>query len=483
MVAKVSRIGLLVVATLRGEVGVECRGCHAAIVDAYRETGMARSFRSVADVARVEDFARRNVLEHAASKGRFTMVKRGGRFFIRRDPGPMEKEIHYVLGSGRQARSYVHRTAQGRLLAMPVTWYADKGGFWGMAPGYDRADHPHFHRKIGFDCMFCHNSYPSAAGSEADPKYTGALPSGIDCSRCHGDSARHLARPARGTILNPAALDPARQNEVCMQCHLETTSQPLPAYARVPGRTVFSYDPADPLSNYMLHFDHAPGQGFDDKFEVVSAAYRMRQSACFLKSGGKMTCVGCHDPHRKARADDSACARCHGGLPPEHARRAGCASCHMPKRRPEDAPLTWVTDHRISRRPGVGHSAPPSYTGPVVGYYPSDAVLPRVESDRARMMARFPEPVEPRGDDPVEWTIFGEALRRGGRLAEAAGALDRAIAEDPDVPEAYVNLGVVRAAQGRREEAERLFRRALAIDPGNRAARGNLGRLDAGKSR
>jgi hypothetical protein len=32
-------------------------------------------------------------------------------------------------------------------------------------------------------------------------------------------------------------------------------------------------------------FDHAPGTGHDDKFEIVgSSAYRLRQSQCFLKS-------------------------------------------------------------------------------------------------------------------------------------------------------------------------------------------------------
>ena len=32
-----------------------------------------------------------------------------------------------------------------------------------------------------------------------------------------------------------------------------------------------------------MNFDHVPAKGREDKFEIVSAAYRLRQSACFLE--------------------------------------------------------------------------------------------------------------------------------------------------------------------------------------------------------
>jgi Flp pilus assembly protein TadD len=49
----------------------------------------------------------------------------------------------------------------------------------------------------------------------------------------------------------------------------------------------------------------------------------------------------------------------------------------------------------------------------------------------------------------------------------------RAIDADPDVPDGYINLGVLHANRGERVEAIRRFRQALAIDPGNQAARSN----------
>src|SRR5256885_7709207 len=110
-----------------------------------------------------------------------------------------------------------------------------------MNPGYDRRDHEGFRRKISYDCMFCHNGYPKIpAGHDvpfAEPVYVDPLPEGIDCQRCHGPGRKHaeLAKTAgvraeqvRGAIVNPARLSADRREEVCMQCHLETTSFPLP---------------------------------------------------------------------------------------------------------------------------------------------------------------------------------------------------------------------------------------------------------------
>jgi hypothetical protein len=37
----------------------------------------------------------------------------------------------------------------------------------------------------------------------------------------------------------------------------------------------------------------------------VNQAYRLRQSACFLESGGAMTCTTCHDPHSVPRGEEA----------------------------------------------------------------------------------------------------------------------------------------------------------------------------------
>ena len=212
------------------------------------------------------------------------------------------------MGSGNHVRTYLHRTARGTLIELPLAWYAEKGGSWALNPGLDESDPP-IGRKIGYDCMFCHNSYPSIpsghedAGSE--PVFTGQLPQGIDCQRCHGPGGNHVqalkagAKLAdiRSAIVNPSRLGKERAMEVCMQCHLETTSAPLPNVIRRFDRGPFSYRPGEPLSAFQLSFDHAPGSGREGKFEIVNSVYRLRQSKCFLESKGELACTTCHDPH------------------------------------------------------------------------------------------------------------------------------------------------------------------------------------------
>jgi hypothetical protein len=518
---------------------VACLSCHPRIVQSYLTTGMGRSFFPLTAATRVEDFTNRNSLLHTPSKSRFTMTMRDGRFFLKREHpnGTREVELHYVLGSGNHARSYVSRTAQGRLLAMPVSWYAENGGYWQMAPGYDRPDHADLRRKIDTSCFFCHNGYPEIADNNPiDPRYRDPLPQGIDCTRCHGPAEAHLRKPGRGTILNPKHLPAARQLDICMQCHLQTTSQPLPAAIRRFERGPFSYQPGEPLGDFQFAFDHPRETPQAEKFEVVNAAYRLRQSACFVKSAGSMTCTTCHNPH--GRDTKNACAGCH---PMAHQREADrrnqdCAGCHMAKRRPEDARHTTLTDHRIARKPtrADGQEFPP-YRGAVAPYYPSDVpplyravaqVRHGADLTRGIQALREQQAQFPRAEFQVE---LGDAYRLAGRSTEAMaayrGALERepkllaawhglgllgypalqplleglkhfpgnsflltllgtarsnaadlraAIEADPDLPEAYVNLGALLARSGRREEAIALFRKALEIDPTNRAAEGNL---------
>ena len=69
-----------------------------------------------------------------------------------------------------------------------------------------------------------------------------------------------------------------------MQCHLEPTSSPLPFQIRRNEHPPFSYTPGKALGDYFLYFDHAPGSGRDDKFEIASGAYRLRNRRAFSRA-------------------------------------------------------------------------------------------------------------------------------------------------------------------------------------------------------
>ena len=268
-----------------------CGSCHAEIQQTYRHTGMARAFYPLNSKNAVEDFSDASIFYHQASNRYYKMFQRDGGYYQRRhqldaegqEVNVVEKEIHFVLGSGNHGRTYLHRTAEGALLQLPLGWYARKEGYWGMSPGYDRPNHKGFRRRVNHACMFCHNGYPKIEpGSDAsgsDPVFPSELAEGIDCQRCHGPGRRHIElvkqgelKEARLAVVNPATLSPRRQLEVCLQCHLESTTSPLPAMLRRYERSAFSFRPGEPLGQYMLHFERKRASG--DGIDVNHAGYR-----------------------------------------------------------------------------------------------------------------------------------------------------------------------------------------------------------------
>jgi predicted CXXCH cytochrome family protein len=481
-----------------------CSGCHAAHAKTFHETGMGKSFYRAIPANMVEDFDSRGRYRHDASGRDYQVLRRGDRYFMRRwqtgydgkEANVLEKEIHYVMGSGHHARSYIHRTEANRLVQLPVSWYPDKGGYLAMSPGYDRSDHLDFRRKITYDCFFCHNAYPDLpAGIDlagADPVYPEKLPEGIDCQRCHGPGRAHVfaaqqpkpaAEEIRRAIVNPAKLSADRQMEICMQCHLETTSFPLPGSLQRYERGAFSYRPGEPLADYMLHFDHAAGSGREDKFEIVSAAYRLRQSACFQKSASALRCTTCHNPHQIPRGEAAreyyaaVCRKCHGEAlqakisTGRHPAQADCTGCHMPARRTEDVVHAAMTDHRIVRRKPPRDLLAPlaerhetegkSYQGEVALYYPPS--LP----------------------DSPERDLYLAAAQVGQKsnLKSGIAQLDAALRlRQPKRPEFYFDLAVAYVAAGRRADAIPMFEAALARDPNFAPAMQGLGQawLEAG---
>jgi tetratricopeptide (TPR) repeat protein len=525
-----------------------CAACHRQIADDYRQTGMARSFVRSSAANTIEDYSRQNTYDHALSDTHYAMIRRGGEFYQRRwqigldgsETNVEELRVDYILGSGNHARSYLHRTAAGTLIELPLGWYPDpKPGNWAMSPGSDN-DHPRTRRFVAYKCIACHNGIPripeenQAPGS--NPVYLGDLPEGIDCQRCHGPGGNHVrtagsagAKVAdiRASIVNPARLSPRLAMEVCMQCHLETTSGRIPAVIQRFNQGPFSFVPGESLEKFAIFFDHASGTGHDGKFEAVSSVYRLRQSKCFTESAGALTCQTCHNPHRVPRGDEAVkhysavCRTCHATLASSgnHVAASDCISCHMPKRRADDTPRMIMTDHSIQRRPEPGdllaerpEPPPDDYHGEIVPYYPSP--LPQTGENALYravaqvglgnnlegglpQLAREIESRKPR--EPEFYIVLGDAWRATGKYAEAVSAYQEAVRLDPrsvralralavalqdaaeparagevlqsalqlapSDPESWYQSGVLDSTAGRSSDAIAKIRKAISLDP------------------
>jgi Tfp pilus assembly protein PilF len=465
-----------------------CATCHNDVAATYRKTGMGRSFYRPTAQNVIEDYVQKNTLEHKASGLSYTMVEHDGKFFQRRhtigfdgkETNVVEKQIDYVIGSGNHARTYLHRTTQGRLTELPVSWYTERSGSWAMSPGYDASNQVDMRRTIPAECMFCHNGYPQIDQDAPRDQTDGGifpanLPEGIDCQRCHGPGRAHVAaarksnsdpRLIRTSIVNPRTLSRDRQMEVCMQCHLETSSRDMPNEIRAYDRGVFSYRPGQPLGDYKLYFDRIKNAG-DDTFEVAHAAYRLRQSRCFLKSD--MTCLTCHDPHDIPRGPEAtktyvaACENCHHAVVHRVATPTGsdCISCHMPKRRTEDVVHVVMTDHFIQRYKPLRDLLAPL-----------DEKVVDAGSGRA-VAAYYPQKL---ADSSKSELYFAVAQVNDGKDEQGLLHLREVVTrQTPSVPEPYLALGQAYTSHGDNAEAIRWFDAALEHQPDNRSALRELG--------
>ena len=503
-----------------------CAQCHAKIYEAYQRTGMARSLYRPVGANTVEDYGVNNRYYHAASDTHFTMIERSGKYYQRRyqigyqgkETNVDEKEIDFVMGSGNHVRTYLHRTNTGALLELPLAWYAEKGGYWAMNPGYDKPDQPNARRKISLECMFCHNAYPDIAARhdqlQSEPVFSGVLPEGIDCQRCHGPGRRHIQVAGQkgagraaivSAIVNPARLAPARQMEICMQCHLETDSMPFPHSITKYDRGPFSYRPGEALANFILFFDHAARPG-EDRFQIVSSVYRLQMSACFRKSNGALQCTTCHDPHGISRdREAAACLRCHAALIRQaaasgpHTASANCIECHMPKRRTSDVVHAVMTDHFIQRKKPQGNplaetqepnGAATVFHGEVLPYYP--AVLDRSaenglylalaqvrENNNAEAgTPRLAEAITKyKPKQPEFFVELADALLRQGKTKAAIPFYEDAVRRKPDSLAGWLGLGRALAASEQSTAAVEAFRRATAAVPDDPTAWRELGQL------
>ncbi|MEM7656351.1 MAG: tetratricopeptide repeat protein [Bacteroidota bacterium] len=343
-----------------------CQSCHQKIYQDYLQTGMGKSLYMPKKSEAIERFGPGEVVWDQGKDFGYWAFWENESLYIEEfrlqgtDTVFSRKEsVDYIVGSGHQTRSYLLER-NGYLYEHPITWYVNKE-IWDLSPGYDQ-NNSRFSREIGQECLSCHTGHIDPI-PQSKNRYR-KISLGIDCEKCHGPGAVHVARMQAGegvdveeeidySIVNPAKLSIQAQFDVCQQCHLQGVN------VYQPDKEVLDFRPGQRLRETFEVF--LERRGDPDAFGIASHAERLQESRCFQQSAGKLNCTSCHNPHKSVTLntiDDHIrqCLRCHSAqeqllcAAPEAVQmtqQGDCVACHMPKGGTSDIPHVSFHDHNI----------------------------------------------------------------------------------------------------------------------------------------
>ena len=442
----------------------QCATCHPKEVAGYQKYGMAHSLAPIGEVVSPPAGA----FEHAFSQTKFsiTLNPSGMKQALSRPHETQEQAPAFVIGSGNHALGYL--TVVGdHVFQSPLSYYTVRHQ-WDVAPGYEMDSHPDFSRPVTAECLFCHSGRALPVADSLNRYKAGVFAAyGITCDRCHGDASSHLKNPVPGSILSPAKLTAAARASICEQCHLT-------GVARIPnpGKSITDFQPGRALEDYYSTYISAQSTG--QSIKVVSHAEQLALSQCARKSGDKLWCGTCHNPHEKPAEPTvyyrDRCLTCHAAtLDKAHAAPGrDCVACHMPKSPAFDGGHTAFTNHRIAINPNAITNAADADT--LTAWREPDAYVRDRNLALALVTAGFDNGSSTeviRGyrminhlerdfpNDPALLTTIGSVLLRAKQPAEALKRFNKVILLKPDYAPYYVNAAAAMMALNQPEEAEK----------------------------
>jgi predicted CXXCH cytochrome family protein len=433
---------------------------------------------------------------HPASDVHYRISEEGGRVWLsyeRKDPTrPLSgrRELRYFIGSGKRGRTYLFEK-RGYWFEAPINWYGKKQ-VWDMAPNYLSAREMPLTLPVDPGCLHCHVSGAATSLPDARNHYAAAPFStgGITCAACHGDARAHLASGGKTRMLDIDVLQPVQRDSLCLNCHLEGQ-----AAVDRKGKRIEDFRPGDNLFDYTLYFVYRGENGSGGR--ATSQWEALLKSACMQRSGTRMTCTTCHDPHSSPAPEDRVafyrqkCLQCHSApvfKTSHHPENQDCTTCHMARPPSNDIAHEQVTDHWIRKR--VSQERLPLATSGdlvTVGGVPADdrdlglacaQMVKRGDKSAGAKAMELLKRSEKRenGDDSDHMlhSQLGFLEQIEGDTSAAASEYERALESDPYDALAAGDLALMEARQHKLGEAAREWRSVFEHDPSQLGAGMNL---------
>ena len=441
---------------------------------------------------------------HAASDVHYRVFEDSGHVWLsyQRDNADPDaalngrQELLYFVGSGRRGRTYLFED-HGYWFEAPINWYARKE-IWDMAPNFQSAREAPLTLPVDPGCLHCHASNVAQSLPGARNLYAGApfAEGGITCTACHGDGQAHVSSNGKIRMLDVDSLQPVRRDSVCLNCHLEGQV----AVVRN-GKETAEFKPGDDLFDYSLYFvyknEHASGGRATSQWEALL------KSECKKKSGDRLTCTTCHDPHGSPAPQEKVafyrqkCLQCHnttGFAEKHHPENPDCTACHMARPQSNDIAHEQVTDHWIKKR--ISNERLPLATSgdleTVGGVLADDRDLglayaqmaergnPAAGERALKLLRQAESESKDARDDHELHTQLGFLEQMSGHPSVAAEEYQTALGTDPFDEVAAGDLALLKAGQHQYLEAARLWKMVFDRDPAEAGAGMNLAIVECG---
>jgi predicted CXXCH cytochrome family protein len=394
-----------------------CNTCHEGICQTYHAHPMGHSATFLIGDGSLEKFDAANNNPSTLGDYRLDVTRVSDRELQHRVSASdsqgnslpdYDMKVQLAIGSGAHGRSYLS-VEDGTVWQTPISWFSEESR-WDVSPGFDLGSGRR--RPITAECLYCHVNQVDPKPGSINQFQEPLLPiqSTIGCERCHGPGEIHVAEQSEGasqsttervpqgraawsvdldtSIVNPKHLSRALQTSICEQCHLLGQERVV----RI-GRHETDFRPGMPFEQFVTVFVQHPSMPAENK--QVSQFEQMQQAKCTTKSGEKLLCTSCHDPHfapdKEAIVDyyRNQCMKCHESAgctesqPLRQAEKDDCCKCHMPKVGSSNVVHTSITDHKLFRRPKEPSSARALSPGtlPLVPYHGEES-LPKKELQR-----------------------------------------------------------------------------------------------------